>query len=153
MKTTKKKSTKALAIRNAAARCRKAFSLHQQATHAWCCHHEIFYEPLKEPAENRIKFILENKTESEQVTRLNNFRPVTNQKEFDLRVADYDAKRNALREDYDAKCNALREDYEAKRNALREDYEAKRKEAQSSLMELYRQDVKMGTWNGISIFK
>ena len=56
--------------------CRAAFEASPKATWAWCCHHQIHAEPLTEPAENRIAFILSSKSLSEQAQRLYNFRPV-----------------------------------------------------------------------------
>ena len=45
---------------------------------AWCCHHEIHFEPLTEPAKSRIDYILSDKPEREQAARFRNFRPARN---------------------------------------------------------------------------
>ena len=118
-------------IKKAADRCRAAFAVYPNATHAWCCHHEIFYEELIEPAENRIQFILKNKIESEQITRLNNFRPV---------------------QDWPGRLAPLYADYQAKLAPLDADYQAKRATLMKPIKKLYKQEVPLGTWNGESIF-
>jgi tryptophan 2,3-dioxygenase len=56
-------------------KCRAAFKAAPKAILAWHCHHEILVEPLTEPAENRIRFILSGKSEHEQALRLHLFRP------------------------------------------------------------------------------
>ena len=56
--------------------CRQAFKASPKAKYAWCLHHKAIIEPLLEPAENRINYILENKLEKEQPARFRNFRPV-----------------------------------------------------------------------------
>ena len=58
------------------AACRKAFQEAPEAKYAWCCHHSILLEPLTEPCENRIQYILENKEKAEQAVRFRNFRPL-----------------------------------------------------------------------------
>jgi hypothetical protein len=45
--------------------------------YGWNIHHSVEIEPLSEPIENRIQFILNHKKESEQVIRLKNMRPVS----------------------------------------------------------------------------
>jgi vacuolar-type H+-ATPase subunit H len=45
--------------------------------YGWNIHHSILVEPLSEPIENRIQFIIKHKDESEQVVRLKNMRPVS----------------------------------------------------------------------------
>jgi hypothetical protein len=117
-------------ISAAADLCRAAFKAFPNATHAWCCHHEVLCEPLTESFENRIDYILSDKAESERVVRLNNFRPVQDAEKFE----------------------ALHTKYEADLNALDDKFKADRKPLHEPLMELYRHDVPMGTWNGVSIF-
>ena len=63
-------------IKKELAACRKAFQEAPEAKYAWCCHHSILLEPLTEPCENRIQYILENKEKAEQAVRFRNFRPV-----------------------------------------------------------------------------
>src|SRR3989304_9620256 len=63
-------------LTKALAECRAAWEAHPEAKWAWCLHHELRLEPLTEPYEARITYILKYKPKDEQVTRLNNFRPV-----------------------------------------------------------------------------
>ena len=65
-----------MSIKQAEKECRAAWEAHPDATWAWCLHHELRLEPLIEPYQARIAYILEHKPTHEQVTRLNNFRPV-----------------------------------------------------------------------------
>jgi phage host-nuclease inhibitor protein Gam len=103
---------------------------------------------------------LENKAINEQEIRLNNFRPVRDEKRFaalidDYRaqlIDDYHAKRAALDDDSRAKIAQLNDDYRAKIAALDDDYHAKIAPLQKNLFELYSVDVPQGTWNGKSIF-
>src|SRR3972149_6502955 len=63
-------------ITKALAECRQAWEAHPDATWAWCLHHGVMLELLLEPYQARIAYILKYKPKHEQVTRLNNFRPV-----------------------------------------------------------------------------
>ena len=65
-----------MSIKQAAKECRAAWEAHPEAKWAWCLHHELRLEPLIEPYQARIAYILKYKPKHEQVTRLNNFRPV-----------------------------------------------------------------------------
>lgn len=56
--------------------CRAAWADNPNSLISWCCHHEILLEPLFESADNRIRYILSDKVESEQAVRLRNFRPL-----------------------------------------------------------------------------
>ena len=56
--------------------CRKAFTSNPKAKFAWTCHHAVLVEFLTEPWQNRIKYIMTEKAESERAVRLRNFRPV-----------------------------------------------------------------------------
>ena len=56
-------------------KCQAAWKAEPNAKIAWCCHHAIHIEPLCEPAENRVKYILAEKPEAERAIRLRNFRP------------------------------------------------------------------------------
>ena len=84
-------------IEKSAENCRKAFAKYPDAKWAWCCHHEVFYEELTEPAESRIAYILTDKPESERVVRLNNFRPIRDEKTY-----------KPLRDKFNADCKPLR---------------------------------------------
>jgi hypothetical protein len=57
--------------------CRKAFKNFPSDGFTLHCHHELLGEPLTEPAENRIAYILSDKPEHEQALRLRLFRPIT----------------------------------------------------------------------------
>ena len=37
--------------------CQDAFAKYPDAKYAWCCHHEILFEKLTEPFQNRIEYI------------------------------------------------------------------------------------------------
>src|ERR1022692_4314407 len=151
-------------ITKAAKLCRAAFAEYPKATHAWCCHHEKFFEELTEPAENRIQFILSNKSGSEQVTRFNNFRPVTNLAKFQPALAEYEKVRQQAWAEYEkVRQQALAEyekvrqqawaEYEKVRQPALSEYEKVRQQALKPLLKLYKKDVPLGTWNDKSIFK
>jgi hypothetical protein len=63
-------------IEKAAEACRASFAAHPEATYAWCVHHEVLFEKLVQPFEDRIDCILRDKPQCERIIRLNNFRPV-----------------------------------------------------------------------------
>ena len=129
-------------ITKAAKLCRAAFAEYPKATHAWCCHHEKFFEELSEPAENRIQFILSAKAESEQVTRLNNFRPVTELAKF-----------QPARAEYGKVTQQAWAELEKVTHQARAEYGKVTQPASKPLLKIYKQDVPLGTWNGKSIFK
>ncbi len=124
-------------INSAAAKCRAAWKKHPKARWAWCCHHDMRLELLTEPAENRIQYILENKLMVEQITRLNNFRPVLSKlpAELDKARAEWDKARAELDK------------------ASAELVKARAEFLNSSQCErAHRKDVPDHTWNGKSIF-
>src|ERR1017187_4696543 len=110
-------------ITKAAKLCRAAFAEYPKATHAWCCHHEKFFEELTEPAENRIQFILSNKSGSEQVTRLNNFRPVTNLAKFQQAWAEYEKVMQQAWAEYEKVRQQALAEYEKVRQQAWAEYE------------------------------
>ena len=57
--------------------CRAAWAAQPEATHGWCIHHGQEWEELYEPIAKRIAYILSGKPKSEQVTRLDNMRPMS----------------------------------------------------------------------------
>jgi hypothetical protein len=57
--------------------CRAAWAAQPEATRGWCIHHEQELEALSERIANRISYILADKPKSEQVTRLDNMRPMS----------------------------------------------------------------------------
>lgn len=99
-------------IEQEAAACREAWRGSKVGDLAWHCHHEKLWEPLSEPAENRIAYILSAKPEKEQALRLRLFRPVksaavaTELKAYDAAVVPeqkaYDAAVASARKAYDA---------------------------------------------------
>ena len=117
-------------IEKSAENCRKAFAKYPDAKWAWCCHHKVFYEELTEPAESRIANILTDKPESERVVRLNNFRPVRDEKTFKPLSDKFNADYKTLRDKFNADCKQLRK----------------------PILKVYKMDVPLGTWNGKSIF-
>src|ERR1019366_2411950 len=149
-------------ITKAAKLCRAAFAEYPKATHAWCCHHEKFFEELSEPAENRIQFILSAKAESEQVTRLNNFRPVTELAKFQQAWAEYGKVTQQAWAEYDKVTQQARAEYgkvtqqawaelEKVTHQARAEYGKVTQPASKPLLKIYKQDVPLGTWNGKSI--
>jgi len=83
-------------IEKAVAACRKAFPNPRNKAWigkwAWCCHHSVRLEVLSDPPENRIIYILRHKKIGELVTRLNNFRPVSEMPERLSRLGAAKAK-------------------------------------------------------------
>src|SRR5271169_6801799 len=63
-------------IKQEEADCRAAFVDSKVGDAVWLAHHELLYELLTEPAENRIAYILSSKSRGEQARRLREFRPV-----------------------------------------------------------------------------
>ena len=57
--------------------CRAAWAAMSDATHGVHIHHETVAEPLTEPIEARIAYILTQKPKAEQALRLRLMRPVT----------------------------------------------------------------------------
>src|SRR3990167_804996 len=64
-------------IEEEAADCRAAWAANPEVKVAHCLHHEIHLEPLTDPIENRIAYILTEKPEEEQALRLRCLRPWT----------------------------------------------------------------------------
>ena len=84
---------KAETIEEEATLCRAAFAGSKIGDLAWCVHHQTLYEPLTEPAEARIQYILTNKPEEERARRLHEMRPVKGKlpAELDAARAELDA--------------------------------------------------------------
>jgi hypothetical protein len=143
--------------------CRKAFADYPNATMAWCCHHDVWLEPLSEPAKNRINFILNYKNKSEQALRLRNFRPVKNAAAVkparDAYAAAckpagdaYAAACNTARDAYDAAVKAASDAYDAACKPARDAYDAACKTASAPLRKRHRAEWPNNSWNGKSIF-
>ena len=97
--------------------CRAAWAAQPEATQGWCIHHGQEWEALSEPIANRIAYILSEKPKSEQVTRLDNMRPMSA-----ASVAIVAPARKAYRE---AKATAAKAYDEAKAAAWKAYNEAK----------------------------
>ena len=106
--------------------CRAAWAAQPEATHGWCIHHGQEREPLSEPIANRIAYILSRKPKSEQVTRLDNMRPMS--------AASAAIVATAWKAYGEAEATAWKAYGEARAAA-------------------HRADVPTHTWNGKSIFK
>src|SRR3972149_4960108 len=164
-------------LTKALAECRQAWEAHPDATWAWCLHHGVMLELLIEPYQARIAYILKRKPKHEQVTRLNNFRPVVSklpakiiklgeahEKARKAHVAAYEVHDKAW-EAYDKAREAHVEAWEASdkaRKACREALGASDKAREAcreailanttKLQALHTKDVPHHTWNGRSIF-
>ena len=135
-------------IESAKKDCYAAWAAQPNATHGWCIHHEIEFEPLTEPIANRIEFILSSKSRGEQVCRLDNMRPVSS--------ASLVVVRPALKAYEEAAATAWKAYEEAKAPAWKAYEEAKAtalKAYDEATATAHRQDVPSHTWNGKSIFK
>ena len=130
-------------IKEAAINCRAAWAECPDAKFAWTCHHGILWEPLTEPAESRIKYILEEKYESEIVTRLNNFRPV--------RVALPPEVEKAGMDYLKARADAGKAWLHYQK--VWEDLKKASADYAAELTTLHNTDWPDNTWNGKSIFK
>ena len=149
MKTTEQKQ-----IDGALKRCRAAFAKYPNAKWAWCCHHEVIAEQLSEPAETRIRYILENKPRSELVARFNNFRPVRDENKFKPARAEYERVESPAWAEYERVTSPARAEYERVTSQAWAEYERVKSQAfKISLRNIYKQDVPIGTWNGKSIFE
>ena len=137
------------------AACRKAFQEAPEAKYAWCCHHSILLEPLTEPCENRIQYILENKEKAEQAVRFRNFRPLRIElpKEIIKAIAKYYeaiAKLSKASAKYDEARDKLSKAYAEWNEAL-----AKLNKALAKLNKgnkMLSSDWPDNTWNGKNIF-
>src|SRR3989304_2022666 len=138
-----------MSIKQAAKECWQAWEAHPDATWAWCLHHELRLEPLIEPYQARIAYILEHKPTHEQVTRLNNFRPVLSKLPARIIKAleACDKAREAYKKAREVRYKAREAFYKAL-DAYREAILANT----TKLQALHTKDVPHHTWNGNSIF-
>ena len=116
--------------------CRAAWAAQPEATRGWCIHHGQEWEALSEPIANRIAYILAEKPKSEQVTRLDNMRPMS--------AASAAIVATAWAEYQKVTATALEEYEKAKAPAW--------KEYQKVTATAHRADVPTHTWKGKSIF-
>jgi hypothetical protein len=117
----------------------------------WCVHHETHLEPLTEPAENRVQYILEHKPENEREKRLREFRPVLHPERIPAPVLKAWAKYVKAWAEYDkawAKHDKARAEYV---NA-RAEYDKAWAKHEPVLMALHREEYPDTKWNGKSIF-
>jgi len=127
--------------------CRKAWK-DNPSQYGWCIHHEIEFEGLSEPIKNRIRYILSNKPKHEQVTRLDNMRPVSTAS-LKIVVPAWKAYNEAM-------ASARKAYNEAVVPAWKVYYEAvvpARKAYNEAIASAHRADVPNHTWNGKSIFE
>jgi hypothetical protein len=119
---------KAETIEEEATLCRAAFKDSKIGDLAWCVHHQTLYEPLTEPAESRIQYILTGKLEKERAHRLREMRPV----------------KGKLPAEWDAACD--------KWDAARAKLDAAGDKYKPVLEALHVVECPDSTWNGTSIF-
>jgi hypothetical protein len=127
--------TESRTVAQATDECRKAWK-DNPSQYGWCIHHEIEFEGLSEPIKNRIGYILSNKSKHEQVTRLDNMRPVS--------MASLKIIVPARKAYYEALASA--------RKAYDEALVPARKAYNEAIASAHRADVPNHTWNGKSIF-
>jgi len=128
--------------------CRAAWAAQPEATQGWCIHHGQEWEALSVPIANRIAYILAEKPKSEQVTRLDNMRPMSAASAAIVATAwkAYDeAKATAWKAYEEATAPAWKAHDEAVAPASKAYTEA--------VALAHRADVPTHTWNGTSIFK
>ena len=128
--------------------CRAAWAAQPEATQGWCIHHRQEWEALSEPIVNRIAYILSEKPKSEQVTRLDNMRPMSA-----ASVAIVAPARKAFDEAKAAAWKAYDEAMAAAWKAHDEAIAPARKAYDEAKAAAHRADVPTHTWNGKSIFK
>ena len=128
--------------------CRAAWAAQPEATQGWCIHHGQEWEALSEPIANRIAYILSNKPKSEQVSRLDNMRP--------LSAASLALVLPALKLYEETRAQAWKLYGETLVQAWKL-YEETKAQAlklyEKTKAPAHRQDVPNHTWNGKSIFK
>ena len=136
-------------IEEEATLCRAAFKDSKIGDMAWCVHHQTLYEPLTEPAEARIQYILAGKLEKERARRLHEMRPVKGKLPAEL---------DAARAELDAACakwNAACDKWNAARtkwNAAGDKLDAACDKYKPVLEALHVVECPDSTWNGTSIF-
>jgi len=117
--------------------CRAAWAAQPEATQGWCIHHGQEWEALSVPIANRIAYILAEKPKSEQVTRLDNMRPMSAASAAIVATA-WKAYEEATAPVWKAHDEAV----------------APASKAYTEAVALaHRADVPTHTWNGTSIFK
>ncbi len=151
--------------------CCAAWAAQPEATHGWCIHHGQEWEELCEPIAKRIAYILSGKPKSEQVTRLDNMRPMsaasvaivaTARKAYDEAIAPaawraYDEAiapaAKAFGEATAPAAKAFDEAEAAAEKAYTKATATASKAYGEATATAHRADVPTHTWNGKSIFK
>jgi len=143
-------------LTKALADCRQAWEAHPDATWAWCLHHGVMLELLIEPYQARIAYILKRKPKHEQVTRLNNFRPVVSK--LPIKVIKAGEALGKARKAYNKALEAYveaTEAYNKARKAYDKAWDAYMEAILANttkLQALHTKDVPHHTWNGTDIF-
>ena len=127
--------------------CRAAWALRPDATHGWCIHHGKEWEELTEPIENRIDYILSYKAKTEQITRLDNMRPVSEASKTVVLSA-----RKAYDEAVAPAWKAYNEATASARKAYNEATASAGKAYSEAIAPAHKTDVPNHTWNGKDIF-
>ena len=127
--------------------CRAAWALRPDATHGWCIHHGREWEKLTEPIENRIDYILSYKAKTEQITRLDNMRPVSEASKTVVLSA-----RKAYDEAVAPAWKAYNEATASARKAYNEATASAGKAYSEAIAPAHKTDVPNHTWNGKDIF-
>jgi len=120
-----------LSIPEEAALCRAAFAGVKVGAMVQHCHHGWVIEPLTQPPEKRIAYILSDKPIKEQALRLHLFRPVRNAA-VDVAQATWDAALDAARATYNAVIEAAEATYNAADKAARATCDAAVKAARAT---------------------
>ena len=131
---------------------------------AWCLHHNRLIESLKEPVENRIAYILHDKSKNEQVCRFLNLRPISltsawaeYNKVCDAAQAEFNKVRDPAWAEYCKVRDSAQAEYSKVRDPARAEYnkvcDAARAEYNKVCDAAHLVDVPNHTWNGTSIFK
>ena len=134
-------------IKQAEKECRAAWALRPDAKYGWCIHHEQEWEELTEPIENRIDYILSYKAKEEQVTRLDNMRPMS---EVSVKVILKAEK--AYNEVIATAEKAYDEAIAPALKAYNETIAPARKAYNKTIALEHKNDVPNHTWNGKDIF-
>ena len=149
--------------------CRAAWALRPDATHGWCIHHGREWEKLTEPIENRIDYILSYKAKTEQITRLDNMRPMSEASKTVV-LSAWKAHKEAIASAEKAYDEAIASAWKAHNEAAASAWKAHNEaiapawkvynEAIASAQKAYNEatasahktDVPNHTWNGTDIF-
>ena len=144
-----------LSIPEEAALCRAAFAGVSVGAMVQHCHHGWVIEPLTQPPEKRIAYILSDKPIEEQALRLHLFRPTYNAA-VDVAQATWDVALDAARVTYNAVIEAAEATYDAAIKAARATYHAAVGPAwvtrDAALDAAHQAECPDCPWNGRTIF-